>query len=40
MIHITFLLSAMAVAATDRLMPVPHAPKRPPPATAQADAAH
>ena len=27
-IHITFLLSAMAVAATDRLMPVPHAGKR------------
>jgi uncharacterized protein (TIGR00645 family) len=40
MIHITFLLSAMAVAATDRLMPVPHAPKRPLPATVQADAAH
>jgi uncharacterized protein (TIGR00645 family) len=40
MIHITFLLSAMAVAATDRLMPVPHAPKRSLAATAQADAAH
>src|SRR4029453_5783966 len=26
--HITFLLSALAVAAADRLMPVPHAPKR------------
>ena len=39
-IHITFLLSAMAVAATDRLMPVPHLPKHPLPAAAQADAAH
>jgi len=39
-IHITFLLSALAVAATDRLMPVPHAPKRPLPAVAQVDAAH
>ena len=27
-IHITFLLSALAIAATDRLMPVPHAPRR------------
>ena len=39
-IHITFLLSALAVAATDRLMPVPHAPKRALPAVAQVDAAH
>jgi uncharacterized protein (TIGR00645 family) len=39
-IHITFLLSAMAVAATDRLMPVPHAPKRSPLTPAQPDAAH
>ena len=38
-IHITFLLSAMAVAATDRLMPVPHAGKREPIGAAQADAA-
>jgi uncharacterized protein (TIGR00645 family) len=40
MIHITFLLSALAVAATDRLMPVPHASKRSLPAVAQVDAAH
>ena len=40
MIHITFLLSALAIAAVDRLMPVPHAPKHPLPAAAQADAAH
>ena len=39
-IHITFLLSAMAVAATDRLMPVQHAVKRGALGTAQADAAH
>jgi uncharacterized protein (TIGR00645 family) len=40
MIHITFLLSALAVAATDRLMPVPHASRRSLPAVAQVDAAH
>ena len=39
-IHITFLLSAMAVAATDRLMPVQHAVKRGALGAAQADAAH
>ena len=39
-IHITFLLSALAVAATDRLIATPHAPKRSLPAAAQADAAH
>jgi len=38
-IHITFLLSALAVAATDRLIAAPHAPKRALTA-AQADAAH
>ena len=36
-IHVTFLLSALAVAATDRLMPVPHASRRP---LAQTDGAH
>jgi uncharacterized protein (TIGR00645 family) len=39
-IHITFLLSALAVAATDRLIATPHGSKRPLPAGAQADAAH
>ena len=39
-IHITFLLSALAVAATDRLIATPHAPKRSLPGAAQADAAH
>ena len=39
-IHIPFLLSAMAVAATDRLMPVQHAVKRGALGAAQADAAH
>jgi uncharacterized protein (TIGR00645 family) len=39
-IHITFLLSALAVAATDRLMPVPHAAKRSLSPAAQPDAAH
>jgi uncharacterized protein (TIGR00645 family) len=36
-IHITFLLSALAIAATDRMMPQPpHRPRGP----AQADIAH
>ena len=39
-IHITFLLSALAVAATDRLIATPHGSKRSLPADAQADAAH